>query len=72
MIYKFPMKGKEAISIIHGLGISQAKFARLAGLSANAVSNWAKGQEPAGPAATLLRLLEARPELVAVLEEMQG
>lgn len=65
------MTGHDAIAIIQRLGISQAKFGRLAGLSANAITKWAKGQPPSGPARTLLRLLDARPELVAVLEDLQ-
>ena len=65
------MTGPEAVSIISKLGISQAKFGRLVGLSANAITKWAKGQRPSGPAAALLRLLQSRPELVAVLEDLQ-
>lgn len=64
------MTGKEAIRIITRLGISQAAFGRLIGVSANSVTNWANGQAPSKPAATMLRLLDARPELVAVLEEI--
>jgi transcriptional regulator with XRE-family HTH domain len=64
------MTGSQAIAIIHRLGISQAKFGRLAGISAVAVSKWARGGPPSPPVATLLRLLEARPELVPVLERI--
>ncbi len=64
------MTGPEAVAIINKLGISQAKFGRLARLSANAITKWANGQAPSGPAAALLRLLEARPEMVSVLAEL--
>jgi DNA-binding transcriptional regulator YiaG len=62
------MSGPEAIQIIKMLGISQRRFALLVGLHPNAVTKWAKGTEPQGPARALLRLLKERPELVAVLE----
>lgn len=62
------MNGPEAIAAIQQLGLSQRKFARLAGLAANSVTGWANGSQPHGPAVTLLRLLLERPELVQVLE----
>ncbi len=64
------MTGSEAVEIIQELGISQAKFGRLSGLSANAITKWANGQPPSGPARTLLLLLQERPELLAVLERL--
>lgn len=66
------MTGKEAVDIIRGLGISQARFARLANLHVNSVTKWANGHPPSGPAAALLRLLQLRPEMVAVLESENG
>jgi len=65
------MTGPHAIEIIDKLGISRAKFGRLVGLSSNAITKWANGQQPAKPVSTLLRLLEARPELVDVLEGLK-
>lgn len=67
------MTGPDAIAAIHRLGLSQARFARLAGIHPNAVSRWAtKGIHPVGPAVSLLILLEARPELIPVLERAKG
>lgn len=62
------MSGPEAIQIIQRLGISQRRFALLVGLHPNAVTKWANGTEPQGPAKALLRLLNERPELLHVLE----
>lgn len=70
-MYNRRMTGPEAIAIIHRLDISQAKFGRLVGLSPTAITKWANGQQPAKPVATMLRLLEARPELVEVLEGLR-
>jgi transcriptional regulator with XRE-family HTH domain len=66
------MTGPEAIEIIQKLGISQRQFGRLVGLSANAITKWAKGQPPSPPTAALLRLLEHRPELLGVLRELDA
>lgn len=62
------MTGPEAVAIIKELGLSQARFARLAELHKNAVTKWANGSQPHGPAVVLLKLLVGRPELVQVLE----
>ncbi len=65
------MTGPEAIAILKQLGISQARFARMTGQHVNTITKWAKGESPpSGPAVALLKLLELRPELVAVLEEI--
>jgi len=66
------MDGKSAIAAINELGLSQARFARLVGLHPNAVTKWANGSQPHGPAVSLLQLLIERPELVAVLESIKG
>ncbi|MCW9716075.1 MULTISPECIES: helix-turn-helix domain-containing protein [Avibacterium] len=49
-------------------GLSQDKFARTLGISVNTLRSWEQGvRSPSGAAATLLKLLEKRPELVAEL-----
>lgn len=65
------MIGPDAIKIIKSLEISQARFARIAGLHPNAVTKWAHGTPPSGPAVALLRLLKERPELIKVMEGMR-
>lgn len=62
------MDGKEAIRIVRASGETQAEFARLIGISPVAVQKWASGGgNPSGGTATLLRLIEERPELLSVL-----
>ncbi|MFZ7316531.1 helix-turn-helix domain-containing protein [Avibacterium avium] len=49
-------------------GLTQDKFANILGISVNTLRSWEQGvRKPSGAAATLLRLLEKRPELVAEL-----
>lgn len=68
-----PMTGPEAIAIIKALGLSQRQFALLTGAHVNTLSHWAQGRHaPDQVAATLLRLLERRPEDVEVLRELAG
>jgi DNA-binding transcriptional regulator YiaG len=62
------MTGPQAVETVHQLGLSQARFARLAGLHPNALTKWANGAQPHGPAITLLKLLVKRPELLRVIE----
>lgn len=66
------MNGPEAVSCIKELGLSQARFARMVGLHQNAITKWANGAQPHGPAVTLLRLLKERPELIPVVERISG
>ena len=56
-----------AVRSIAELGISQAEFSRLAGVTPMMVSRWASGSEPSGPCVALLRLLRDRPELLVLL-----
>ena len=65
------MTGPQAVEIIQSLGVSQARFARMAGMHPNAITKWANGTPPSGPAVALLRLLAERPELVQVLERQK-
>ena len=49
-------------------GLSQRKFAEKLGISVNTLRSWEQGQrQPSGAAATLLRLLSKRPELIEEL-----
>ncbi|MFZ7280676.1 helix-turn-helix domain-containing protein [Avibacterium avium] len=49
-------------------GLTQDKFANTLGISVNTLRSWEQGvRKPSGAAATLLRLLETRSELVAEL-----
>jgi len=53
------------------LGLSQARFASLIGVSARTLQNWEQGRrEPEGPARALLRVVEAKPQ--AVLEALHA
>lgn len=68
------MTGHDAISIIERLGLSKAEASRVFGVSTTAVQKWATGDggELHGSAETLLRLIEARPELVGVIRQECG
>jgi putative transcriptional regulator len=50
------------------LGISQAAFAGLMGVSLRTVQDWEQGRrKPSGPAEALLRIAEQKPEVFAEL-----
>ncbi len=50
------------------LGISQAAFAGLMGVSLRTVQDWEQGRrEPSGPAKSLLRIAEQRPDVFTQL-----
>ena len=61
------MTGPQALDIVRSLGVTQAKFARLTGVTPQALTKWGKGHPPSATMAALLKLLQARPELVHVL-----
>lgn len=47
------------------LGLSQAKFASLMGISEDTLQNWEQGRrEPSGPARVLLKIAERHPEVL--------
>jgi DNA-binding transcriptional regulator YiaG len=47
------------------LGLSQAKFADLLGISADTLQNWEQGRrEPTGPAKVLLKIVLKHPRLL--------
>jgi len=46
------------------LGLSQAAFAGLMGVSVRTIQDWEQGRrDPSGPAKSLLRIAEQRPEV---------
>jgi len=50
------------------LELSQAAFASLLGVSARTIQDWEQGRrQPQGPAKSLLRIAEKRPEILAEL-----
>ena len=50
------------------LELSQAAFASLLGVSARTVQDWEQGRrQPQGPAKSLLRIAEKKPEILAEL-----
>ena len=50
--------------IRHRLGLSQAAFAGLMGVSLRTVQDWEQGRrEPSGPAKSLLRIAEQHPSV---------
>ena len=50
------------------LKLSQAAFASLLGVSSRTVQDWEQGRrQPQGPAKSLLRIAEKRPEILAEL-----
>ena len=56
------------------LGLSQARFARLLGVSTSGLRKWEQGDRtPRGASATLLRIMEREPEAVtrALMEEQR-
>jgi putative transcriptional regulator len=47
------------------LGISQTRFAKLMGISANTLQNWEQGRrKPTGPAKVLLKVVARHPKAV--------
>lgn len=52
-------------SIRERMGMSQATFARLFGISVDTLQNWEQGRrQPEGPARMLLRVIDREPEAV--------
>ena len=55
-------------SIRRSLNLSQAAFAGLMGVSLRTVQDWEQGRrQPSGPAKSLLRIAEQRPEVFTEL-----
>jgi DNA-binding transcriptional regulator YiaG len=54
-------------------GLNQCGFARALGVATATVRNWEQGRiRPKGTAATLLRLIERRPELLREIAQPRG
>ncbi|MBE7528323.1 MAG: helix-turn-helix domain-containing protein [Chloroflexi bacterium] len=52
------------------MNLSQAAFAGLIGVSLRTIQDWEEGKrEPSGPAKTLLRIAEQRPEVLKELAQ---
>jgi DNA-binding transcriptional regulator YiaG len=64
------MEPEEYRAAIKALGYSQEGFAVLIGSKPRTGQYWASESVPA-PVATLVRLLQARPEMLAVLEKLK-
>jgi putative transcriptional regulator len=64
-VYPPPLPG-QVRALRKRLGLSQVQFARRFGFTLEAVRQYEQGRRrPSGPAATLLRVIEADPEAVA-------
>jgi putative transcriptional regulator len=54
-------------------GLSQAQFAALLGVSRRTLEQWEQGRrEPSGAARTLIRIAEARPEVLKEISRAQS
>lgn len=59
----FKYKEPEVKTIREKIGLSQARFASLIGVSKRTLENWEQGRRhPTGPAKALLRILDVDPE----------
>jgi putative transcriptional regulator len=66
---RFQFRPVDIKSIRSRLGLSQAGFALMIGVSVATLQNWEQGRRtPEGPARALLRVVEQKPE--AVLEAL--
>ena len=60
---KFEFPDPEVKAIRKKVGLSQARFAMLIGVSKRTLENWEQGRRhPTGPAKALLRILDADPK----------
>jgi putative transcriptional regulator len=63
-VFRFDPKNDIA-KLRNGLGLSQAKFAAVLGISENTLQNWEQGRrKPTGPAKVLLRIAAKHPDLL--------
>jgi len=63
-VFRFDPKNDIA-KLRSGLGLSQAKFAAVLGISENTLQNWEQGRRmPTGPAKVLLRIAAKHPDLL--------
>jgi putative transcriptional regulator len=60
---KFEFSNPRVKHVREKIGLSQAKFAMLIGVSKRTLENWEQGRRhPSGPAKVLLRILDADPK----------
>jgi putative transcriptional regulator len=68
---KKTLQSPDARAVREKLGLSQASFAALIGISPRTLQNWEQGhRRPEGTARALLRIAERHPE--AVLDALHG
>jgi putative transcriptional regulator len=57
--------GNDVVRVRGTLGLSQAKFARLLGISENTLQNWEQGRrQPTGAAKVLLKVAARHPKVI--------
>jgi putative transcriptional regulator len=62
--FKFDPKN-DIVKVRGKLGLSQAKFAAIMGISTDTLQNWEQGRrEPTGPAKILLKIAAKHPEVL--------
>lgn len=65
-----PARLNSAVKVRQRTGLNQKNFARAIGVGTGTLRNWEQGRvKPKGTAATLLKVVEKRPE---ILEEIAG
>lgn len=65
------MNNEEVRSVAEGLGLKYAEIARLIGVSSNTFSMWMNGERNISKSnARFLKLLERRPEMIRILEDL--
>jgi len=65
------VEAPDTAQVRQSMGLSQAQFAVLLGISVRTLQNWEQGRRrPRGPAAQLLRVVARHPE--AVLDAVQN
>jgi putative transcriptional regulator len=65
-VHRVKVARSEVASVRLKTGLTQPQFAKLLGASVGTVRKWETGERaPSGAAATLLRLLDAKPKIVS-------
>jgi putative transcriptional regulator len=68
--FKFNPKN-DVVKVRGKLGLSQAEFAAVLGVSADTLQNWEQGRRfPTGPAKVLLRIARKHPEVLLEVVEV--
>ncbi|MEZ4621065.1 MAG: helix-turn-helix domain-containing protein [Caldilineaceae bacterium] len=67
---RFQVEVPAAVEARHNVGLSQAEFAKLLGVSKRTIQEWEQGRrEPSGAAQSLIKIAMNRPD---VLQEVLG